>query len=374
MRSLSFYILRQILGPFALFTLLLTMVVWLTQSLRLLDLVINRGQSAAIFAYLSVLILPSLLVIILPIAFFGAALYTLHKLNNDSEMVVMYSAGISRAQLAIPVLWAATIAMALTYACSLYLMPAGQRAMNDKMFDVRADIGAALLREGAFTTPAAGLTVFIREISGGELRGILVHDNRNPARPLSYVAEQGLMAQTKEGARLIMINGNIQRGEGDGARLSVLRFDRYVFNLDQYTSAQRTDDRETSERYLHELIFPALDGPQSDLRRKIYLAEAHNRISAPLYCLAFALIALAATATGHMLRSSHALRIFLAAFFGAALRMLGYGAQGMAARNPLMIAALYLLPIGGMVLASMFIGGTHLPRLLRPRMPREQTA
>ena len=114
MRRLTLYILRQIVGPFALFTLLLTLVVWLTQSLRLLDLVINRGQSAPVFAYLTLLMLPSLLTVIVPVAFFGAALYSLHKLNNDSEMVVMWSAGVSRLQLAVPVLIAAGVAMAIT--------------------------------------------------------------------------------------------------------------------------------------------------------------------------------------------------------------------------------------------------------------------
>ena len=46
MPRLSFYVLRQLIGPVALFTFLLTSVIWLSQSLRLLDLVINRGQSA----------------------------------------------------------------------------------------------------------------------------------------------------------------------------------------------------------------------------------------------------------------------------------------------------------------------------------------
>ena len=185
MRRLTLYIFGQILGPFLLFTLLLTLVVWMTQSLRLLDLVINRGQSAGIFLYLALLMLPSLLVIIVPIALFAAAMYALNKLHNDSELVVMWSAGISRAQLATPVLAAATVALAVTYACGLYLMPAGQRTMKDKVFDIRADIGSAILREGAFTTPSDGLTVFIRELSqSGEIRGILVHDNRNPDRPI----------------------------------------------------------------------------------------------------------------------------------------------------------------------------------------------
>src|ERR1700722_10552212 len=76
-RHLSRYVLGQLLGPVALLTLLLTCVILLIESLRLLDLVINRGQSAPTFLYLTTLIIPGLLVIILPIAFFFGTLFTL---------------------------------------------------------------------------------------------------------------------------------------------------------------------------------------------------------------------------------------------------------------------------------------------------------
>jgi lipopolysaccharide export system permease protein len=353
MRKLFFYILRQITVPFLLFALVLTLVVWMTQSLRMLDLVINRGQSAGIFLYLTMLILPSLLVVIAPIAFFGAALYALNKLNNDSELVVMWSAGISRFQLALPVIAAAVLVMAITYSCSLYLMPLGQRTMKDKVFDIRADIGAAILREGAFTTPTEGLTVFIRELaSGGEIRGILVHDNRDRKRPITYLAESGVLAQTQEGARLIMQNGDIEQGEAGGARLSVLKFERYVFDLDQYAGPQRATDRDTSERYLSELLNPPFPVASEPVRRGVYIAEGHNRLSGPLYCLAFALIALAATTKGRMARMSYALRLSGAALAGAALRLVGYAAQGLAARSPELSVLLYLLPLAAAALAA----------------------
>ena len=190
MPRLSVYVLVQLIGPTALFALLMTIVVWLTQSLRLLDLVINRGQSATTFVYLTILILPSLLVIILPIAYFAGTLYALTKLNTDSELVVMASAGYSRAQLTAPVMISAVIIMAFTYLCGLYLMPAGQRAMKDKVLDIRADVGAALLDEGEFNTPAQGLTVFIRSLSStGHIRGVMVYDSRNKTHAVAYLAE-----------------------------------------------------------------------------------------------------------------------------------------------------------------------------------------
>src|ERR1700749_985374 len=91
--QLSWYVLGQIAGPVALLTLLLSCVILLSQSLKLLDLVINRGQSAPTFVYLTILLLPSLMVVILPVAFFAGSLYSLHKLNTDSELVVMSACG-----------------------------------------------------------------------------------------------------------------------------------------------------------------------------------------------------------------------------------------------------------------------------------------
>jgi len=361
MRRLTFYIMQQIIGPFALFTLLLTSVVWLTQALGMLDLVISRGQSAVIFVQLTGLIIPTLLVIILPISFFAAALYALHKLNNDSELVVMWAAGVSRFQLATPVLLTALGVMLLTYACGLYFMPAGQRALREKVFEIRADIGAAILQEGAFTAPSAGLTVFIRELgTGGQIHGILVHDSRNAQQPITYLAESGIVAQTPEGARLIMENGNIQRSNDSGARLSMLRFDRYVFNLDQFAGPPSATEREASERYISELFYPETSGAGQETRRNLYWAEGHDRLSSPLYCIAFALIALAATATGHLGRSSYAMRITGGAILAAALRMIGFGAQGIAARNPAVNVVLYLLPLTGIVLGALLVAGVPL--------------
>jgi lipopolysaccharide export system permease protein len=124
-----------------------------------------------------------------------------------------------------------------------------------------------------------------------------------------------------------------------------------VFDLDQYAGPQRASDRDTSERYLSELLSPPFP-PNQLVRRGVYLAEGHNRLSAPLYCIAFALIALAATAKGRMARSSYALRLSGAALLGAALRLVGYGAQGLAARSPQFMVLLYLLPLSASVLAA----------------------
>ncbi len=353
MPRLSLYVLRQLIGPCLLFAFILTAVVWLSQSLRLLDLVINRGQSAPVFVYLTLLIIPALMIIILPIAFFGGALYGLHKLNADSELVVMSASGYSRWQLAAPVLVLAGVVVALTYFCTLYLSPETQRLMKDKVLDIRADIGAAMLSEGEFNTPADGLTVFIRELSSdGHIRGILVHDNRDRKHPITYIAENGILAQTPGGARLIMSDGTIEQRAKGGEQLSVLRFKRYVFDLDQFSGQAQEKARETSERFLPELFWPKFDKPPPQRVINVYLAEGHNRLAAPLYPLAFAFIALAAVTRGRRGRGAYALRLTGASLAAGALRVVGYGAQGVVGRDPSYAFLLYLVPIAGTALAA----------------------
>ena len=102
MPKLQRYILRQLAGPFVFFLLALTGVIWLSQSLRFVDMIVNKGLSAGYFLYLSSMVLPSVLSIILPIAVFAAVLYTFQRLHADSEIIVMRSAGLSNWSIARP--------------------------------------------------------------------------------------------------------------------------------------------------------------------------------------------------------------------------------------------------------------------------------
>jgi len=365
---LSWYVLGQLLGPVALLTLLMTCVILLTQSLKLLDLVINRGQSAPTFIYLTFLILPGLLVIIVPIAFFFGSLFTLSRLAGDSELVVMSSAGYSQRQLAMPVFVAALLVMIVTWTCSLWLMPAGQHALNAKVLDIRADIGAALLNEGEFNVPTPGLTVFIRLLGNdGQIRGIMVHDSRDAKRPVTYLAERGELAQTPAGTRLIMMDGTVEQSAAGGQQLSVLKFRRDVFDLDQFGGPARVSQRRTNERSLAELLAPQEVNLPASLRMA-YLAEANNRLSQPLYCLAFAMISLAAILRGRKQRGALAMRMTVACLAAAAVRIAGYGVTGPAASHPALDILFYVIPFLGVAGAlAVLLGYSPLALLARRR-------
>ena len=104
MNLFTLYIFRQLIGPFFLIMIAMTGIVWLTQSLRFIDLIVIKGLPLEIFINLTILIIPKLLVTIIPFIGFLASLITYIRLNNDSEIISMKTAGINNFKIIFSVL------------------------------------------------------------------------------------------------------------------------------------------------------------------------------------------------------------------------------------------------------------------------------
>ncbi|TNE41094.1 MAG: LPS export ABC transporter permease LptF [Alphaproteobacteria bacterium] len=355
MNRLARYIFTQAAGPLFFFTLILGGIIWLTQSLQMLDLVVNRGQSAGVFVYLSLLMLPSLLSDVLPIALFSAIFYTLHHLQNDSELVVMWSAGYSKLHIAVPILALSGLAFVLNVFLNLYLMPSSYRAMKDKVYEIRSDLATQLIKEGTFTNPSKGLTVYIREAtSAGELKGILVYDTVTNNHPTTYMAESGRLIRKDREPELIMQKGNIQTVFDENLAPAYTSFDKYSLDLSAFISERTEVRREYRERYLSELFTPDLTKPWDATNANRLRAEGHNRLASPFYNVAFALIAVVAIAGGTFSRRGTGRRLLPAGIAVLVVRIFGFAAQNATSSATILAVLQYALPIGT-ILVCLFL-------------------
>ncbi len=326
--------------PLLVITLTLTGIIWLTQSLRFIDLIVNRGLGVSTFLYLSGLLVPSLLMIILPIGLYCATVMVYNRLMLDSEILVLKSAGLSRMSIGKPAVGIAVVATLFCYLLSVYLVPASFREFKDTQNFVRDNYAALLLQEGVFSNPSKGLTVYIdTRQPDGLLKGILVHDSRNVKAPITLMAQQGRLVQTEFGPRFNMINGNRQE-IGETGNLSVLYFDQYTMDISVYgeTSGQRW--REEKERYLPELFYPEDDYSKSLITK--LRAEGHHRLVWPLLCLTLTLIALAGLLSGSFNRRGQFKRIMVASVFAAIVLVIDLVLKNIASTSPSVIIFLYL--------------------------------
>ncbi len=345
------YLLRQLLGPFLLVAFGLLAVIWLTQSLRFIDLIVNKGLSLGAFLLMTMLLMPSFMGAILPVAFFCSLLFVYNKLIMDNELVSLRAAGIGEWALAKPALVLAAAVAVISYAIVLYFLPVTYRTFKEQQFVLRSDYSSVLLQEGTFNSLTDQVTVYVRQrTKGGVLRGILLHDARSPERPVTMMAESGFLARTPEGPRLVLENGNRQAVEKGKTKLSLLHFERYTMDLSELGERGEERWRKPRERFLHELLNPREDDALEQANRDKFLAEAHSRIVSPLFSLALAAIGLAALLSRSLNRRTLWRRLLVAIAAAVLFEVGSLALLNAAAKNS------QLIPLAYLPLAAAFAG------------------
>ena len=343
MNGFTRYVFRQLFVGMVMVTAGLTCIIWLSQSLRFVELIVNRGVGAGTFLYLTMLMLPNFLTVILPIALFCVVVFIYAKMITDRELVVMRAAGVSQFALAKPAMVLALLTVGIGYLLNLYLLPNSYRLFREMQWDIRYNYSHVLLREGAFTNVATDITLYVRErAKDGQLRGILVHDQRNKETPYTLMAAHGALVESDGNTRVVMYKGNRQSVDPKTNNLSILYFDRYSFDLGKRGGVNDDRHREPRERSMDELfdIETATDVPKQDIGK--YVMEIHKRLTSPLLALSFTLIALASLITGSFSRRMQTKRILVSIFIMVGLQATVLGLENITAKNLTLIPVMYI--------------------------------
>lgn len=368
MTGIDRYIVRQLTVALIAVTGGLALLIWLTQSLRFVELVVNRGLSFAVFLQLTSMMIPSFVVVILPITTFVVVLFVYQRLASDRELVVMRAAGVSPGRLSRPALTLATIAALCGWLLHAYVVPWSYGQFREFQFEIRNRMAAVLLQDGVFTPVSDDVTVYVRERrADGTLRGLVIHDARDQANPATILAEAGTITSGPTGPRVTLFNGSRQQLDRRSGRLNVLQFSENTLDLAQSRQMEENRARDSRERSVRELLNP--DPNEAINPRDIpkFRVEAHQRLSGPLTGISFTLVALAATLTGTFRRHGGLLRPLIGIGLLVGLLALGLAIGNLAARVPMMIPLIWVHALApGMIAALMLFG----PRAALPAWAR----
>ena len=347
-------------------TVVLSFVIWLSQSLRFVDMIVNRGLPVTDFLWLAMLKLPQFLAVVLPIACFVAVLYIYNKLISDRELIVLRAAGFSNLRLARPALALALLTSFAVISLNAYLLPESSRQFRDFRLTTLTDYSSILLQEGTFQQLPGGMTIFIRERKGaGKLNGILVHDARKPDRPVTWIAEQGALVQTDEGPRVVLIEGHNQIFDRGDGKLVKNYFEKWTLDLSVVSGVPQRRIRRAEEMFLWELLDPSKHPEGLSTQ---YLAEGHSRLAAPLLSLNFAIIALAFLLSGDFSRRGQTNPILAAIAAVVLLQTLAIGVRNLANDDPAVIPFMYATVAVPVLLGLFSLIWSH------PSRPRRRNA
>lgn len=346
------YIFRQTAVALLMILITLTLIVWVTTALRELKILTSHGQTFFIFLKITLLTLPNLIVIVAPVALLISALHTLNRLSGDSEIIVFSAAGAPIWRVMTPYIVLALI-VAVAVACvNFYFMPKSMRLLRDYLIQVRTDLISQVLQPGNFTSAEKGLTFHIRDKgANGDLLGLMVHDERNTAQAMTYLADRGEIIKREGRSFLIMYGGHVHRHNTDENEVHIISFDSYLFDISQLGPQDGERDYKPKERYITELISPDTDDEYYEQNEGKFRAELHDRLASPLYPILFVLIAVVHLGYPRTTRQGRLQSVFLAFSAAAFLRIAGLAATNALAKKASAVFFVYGIPVAGIAAA-----------------------
>lgn len=294
-RILDRYITRELLPPFFLSIAVLTLALFLQKMFRLVEFILSRGSSLAATGKLLLYILPSFLVVTLPMSLIVASLTAFTRLSSDSEVTALKASRVSLYSMIRPVLHFSVVLFLVTTAVAHFIAPRANFAFKNHLFDMvrtRAMVG---LEQGIFSSTFDGMVVYVdRMTSLDEMSGIFISDERSAQEPYVITARQGRLA-TNPGTfsvTLNMDNGTINLQPRQEGSYSLMSFDKAALHLDIDQAsvrgrAGRVSLDETDSLDLLEMIRTARAEGNSSRSFEI---ELHKRLSISYACLVFGLI------------------------------------------------------------------------------------
>ena len=356
MGSIGRYIFRTTFGAFLVICASVTALMWITQALRDIDLMTNQGQSILVFIGITGLIVPLLVLIIAPIAVMIAVAHVLNKLGNNSELIVMNASGMPPWILFRPFLAVGVVVSLLVAVISIYVSPWGLRELRRWATEVRADLVSNIVQPGRFTKLEERLTLHIRERRpNGQLVGIFIDDQRDPKQRASILAEQGDIVKNERGLFLVLENGTVQRHETGQRDPSIVLFNSYGFDLSSLSTGKQSLKYSVRERYLWELFDPSRTDTMFVDQPDQVRAEFHDRITAPLYPLAFVVMTYAYLGAPRTTRQGRTMSLLGAISVVAALRGLGFVGMIAGVHTPIVLVLPHIALIVSFVLGYLAI-------------------
>jgi lipopolysaccharide export system permease protein len=356
MNTISAYVFRQALGPLLAILGALAAIAILTQGLNQLDIIITNRRAGFAFAWVTILALPQLISLILPMAVFIAVVYALNRMHSESEIAVLYGAGVSRQRLARPIIQLAVLAALAHLAINVVIQPWAFKERRETFYALRTDIASSLVEEGSFTYPSEDLTLYARSRGGGgELRDMLIDDARTEPS-ITYTARAGAIVTIDGKPAIVMRDGQIQRQNEDGG-VDVLDFDRYVLQFEGVFDEPELFYLKASDRTLFQLFFPDRTAHFDQRNIEQFLAEGHSRLAAPLLNIALAMIGLVGVLVGEFSRRGYGRRIMWASIIALLVRLSALASQAAAADDPELNALQYAVPIAVIAICGMMLTG-----------------
>ena len=295
-RTLYIYLIKELFPAFLLGLIGFTFILLTGRIVQLMELFVNKGVPLGYILRLLYLLLPTFMVLTIPMATLLSVLLAFNRLSSDNEITALKASGVSLYQMIPPVLVFAFTTYAVTIFLSLYSVPWANEGSRALLYEVASSKANAGVREKVFNDDFEGLVFYVEEIKPRTLawEKVFISDSRNPAEVLTIIAREGevLSDPGTLAITLRLKRGAIHKLGKEPDAYQKIDFNTYDLRLHLKTGLKekKTEEKHPADMTLAELsrAIQALQAKGS--AAKIQWVKVHEKFSIPFACLVFGLI------------------------------------------------------------------------------------
>jgi lipopolysaccharide export system permease protein len=290
------YLMKELFPSFLLGVVGFTFILLTGRILQLTELFVNKGIPLGYILTLLYFLLPSFLVLTIPMATLLSVLLTFNRLSGDNEITALKASGVSLYQMTPPVLLLALSTTLATTFLSLYSLPRANQASRSLLYEMASSRAHAGVRERVFNDEFEGLVLYVERVTPRTFQweNVFISDSRNAAETHTIIARQGMVLSDPHLliVTLRLKNGAIHKLGDQPNAYQKIDFNTYDLRLDLKTGLKekKTDEKHPADMSLSELTeaVQALRSKKADFKPQ--MIKIHEKFSIPFACLVFGII------------------------------------------------------------------------------------
>lgn len=337
--KLNNYIVSEILKSYALVLISFSLLIWIAQAAKNLNLITESGLSIKTYCYFILLIFPKIASQLMIISFLIGAFLTILKLLDTKEIEIYWLAGISKLNIAFTIFKVSFVPLILALLFYIYLVPLTNFKSREILANSEFSMINSLVKKNNFNSPLKKLTIFVNKNDNkGNLEKIYIFEELK-----TIIAKKGRVVNINDNNYLELIDGFIHE-KNPQQNITVVKFEKTIFDFTKYQTeiTKYTKIAERSTLWLFKNY-------KSRKNNKDILEEIHKRIIKPLFIPFVAFLCCFLLYTNNEKINLTKLKIFIFSLSTLLIIFIEI-LIGLSAKNYLLQTFFYTIPLMGTIL------------------------
>jgi lipopolysaccharide export system permease protein len=305
--KLGYYFIQEFLKNYLSILFAFGLIIWITQAVRLLDLIGEEGNSIKTYFLYALSVMPKYFSKISIVIFFISFFVTVIKFQEHNELNALWFSGLEKKKFINYLLKSTILIIAILIIVRSLIIPYFSNYSRYLLLSTGVGAIGPLIKQNNFNNPLKKITIYVgKKNQINELEDIILFEENSDIKK-TIIAKSGVLINENNKNLLVLVDGSIQEERKD-KKISVLDFDKITLDLIQYNK-KAVDYYKFNEILTIELLKKLNDKNNSQYQNIV--GELNDRIIMPLFIPALILLTCSLIITNKEIINNNLLKLLV---------------------------------------------------------------